>query len=376
MAASPRHQTVLSGEVGVYHCIARCVRRSFLCGFDQLTGTDHEHRRDWILGFLQVLAGLMGVEVAFHAILSNHLHLVLRMRPDLIEGWSDEEVIRRYLTVRRYVRSSDGVSHRPVEDLEVKLELAHPDRVAYMRRWLSHVSGFMAALCEHVARRANAEDQVTGRFFEERFACRRLESEAALLACGIYVDLNEIRAGQAATPETSTHTSAFERIQQRQEAATAPADPWLCELTLDERSSADQPVVAQPGAPEPAPAAVEPVPVEVEPVPVGVEPAPDSVGWPARASNKGLLALTLDEYLELLDMTGRQMVAGKASIPAHLAPILTRLGIVSDRWLDTVTGFHSLFGRVVGPAEQVLARAAQFGRRTIRGVKHCALVFI
>ena len=60
----------------------------------------------------------------------------------------------------------------------------------------------------------------------------------------MYVDLNQIHAGEALTPEDSRYTSAYDRIQGREAlAATEQNDPesgigqrdrWLCELTLDE----------------------------------------------------------------------------------------------------------------------------------------------
>ena len=46
MPAYARHVIVTDNEVGVYHCIARCVRRAFLCGADPVTGQDYEHRKD------------------------------------------------------------------------------------------------------------------------------------------------------------------------------------------------------------------------------------------------------------------------------------------------------------------------------------------
>lgn len=359
MPACARKEIVLEGEVAVYHLWTRCVRRSFLCGDDERTGRNFDHRRDWIRDYLPRLAQLFGVEVGFHAELSNHLHLVVRTRPDVVQAWSDEEVVRRWLTVSRLTRSRDGQTIRPVTDEELAMEQARQDRVAELRGRLASVSQLMKALCEHIARRANREDRVTGAFFESRFKARRLEHEGAILVCGIYVDLNQIRAGEALTPEESTRTSAYDRIRGRlereasSEVAAGPcaiseneatADSWLCELTLNERAE-------------------------------DYEGAAGSV-TPWRASDKGLLPIRLEEYLELLDWTGRTVREGnKGAIPAHFAPILERLGISRALWLDLVTRFDGLFGHVVGQSQQLVRRAAEAGRRWYRGRAWCQDAF-
>ncbi|MCX7401283.1 MAG: hypothetical protein NT138_26660, partial [Planctomycetales bacterium] len=58
----------------VVHCINRCVRRAFLCGKDELTGKNYDHRRELIRNRLEFLAGVMGIEVLGYAIMSNHFH--------------------------------------------------------------------------------------------------------------------------------------------------------------------------------------------------------------------------------------------------------------------------------------------------------------
>ena len=45
-----------------YHCMARCVRRAFLCGQDEFSGKDYEHRRQWVVDRLKELTGVFAMK--------------------------------------------------------------------------------------------------------------------------------------------------------------------------------------------------------------------------------------------------------------------------------------------------------------------------
>ena len=309
-----RSEVVSPGSEGVFHCISRCVRRAFLCGKDPYDGQSYEHRREWIRERLKVLASAFGIEVCAYAVMSNHLHVVVRTRPDLVESWDDSEVAGRW----NMIFSSSNQPVQKIDNNAARLVVG-PERLLELRNRLSNVSWFMRCLNENIARRANREDGVKGRFWEGRFKCQALLDDSADLACMMYVDLNPIRAGLAQTPEESEFTSACERIKERQKpkkkTRQPKADSWLC-------------------------------PIE------------------------RVLPVTTDEYLDLLDWTGRQIAYGKkGTIPAHLAPILTRLKINDQRWLNTVSRFGSIFHRAAGRLDSMTRAAKATGLNWLRGLR-------
>ncbi len=188
MARRNRAEVVVADEIGVYHCVQRVVRRAFLCGVDPLSGNSYDHLRTWIRDRLESLAGLFGVEIAAFAVLSNHLHVILRNRPDVVALWSDPEVARRWLalfpgrvgtkpdtataivfpgTTAEKARSilSDTPAmppgREPVDPLEQAVAMLSADSalMATIRGRLSSLSWFMRALAEPIARRANREDR-------------------------------------------------------------------------------------------------------------------------------------------------------------------------------------------------------------------------
>ena len=66
-----------------YHCITRCVRRAFLLG------EGANDRKVWIENRLRELAEIFGVAVGGFSVLDNHLHVLVRLDPEVVQGWSD-----------------------------------------------------------------------------------------------------------------------------------------------------------------------------------------------------------------------------------------------------------------------------------------------
>ena len=367
--ATARSTLVDPTQSGVFHCISRCVRRAFLCGYDHYSGKNFEHRREWIRQRLCQLTEVFAIEVHSYSVMSNHLHVVVRTLPERIQSWSDEEVARRWLRVFSGKRSFSIQSEGTLDELAVQALCRNTERITKLRTRLADLSWFMGALNEPIARRANHEDQCSGRFWEGRFKCQNLDDEGASLACMAYVDLNPLRAGMAATPEQSDFTSIQDRAvahKARQQLARAPQDPNSEQSALIETAKADAcrdhwlaPIG---GPPDEHP--------HREPKSSG-KPEHGQPDQAAIMATPPLLTnLTIDQYLELLDWTGRQIRTGKRGhIAPGLRPVLARLELDVDAWVANVEAYGGLFRRIAGKTQRLGELARATGRAWLHG--HC-----
>ena len=309
-----RKQLVCADETPYYHVSSRCVRRAFLCGVDHYSGRSYEHRRVWIEQRARVLASVFSIELCAYAVMSNNYHLVLNLTPDEATEWSDDEVLKRWtvlyrgtLLVQRYC---DGESL-----LEVELQALRSTAAVYRRR-LADLSWFMKCLNEPIARRANREDSCTGHFWESRFYSQALRSERALLAAMAYVDLNPVRAGMTERPEDAEFTSLAARLRGKD------ADERL-DASFNEALSAGEYLHDR---------------LSLRSL------MPFSDAWRNRGNSS--LPIREGEYVKLVDMTGRVATRGKrGSVDPTLAPVLERLKISADDWIEASSDFRRSYRR-------------------------------
>jgi hypothetical protein len=139
--ATPRGEVVADGQAVVYHCISRCVRRAFLCGFDKYLNRSFEHRKAWIKDRLQFLESDFAVDLCSYAILSSHLHAVIRTDPDRVARWSDEGVARRWPTI--FHKASGRCDNAALLPAELQALVTDKVRLKDIRARLSSVSWFM-----------------------------------------------------------------------------------------------------------------------------------------------------------------------------------------------------------------------------------------
>lgn len=375
MGRTLRSEQFSVSEISIVHVVQRCVRRAFLAGLDHKTGKDFGYRRDWIRRRIEALASVFGIDVISYAVLSNHLHLILRNRPDVVAAWSDRDVAIRWLRVFPGRRMEEYLGE-PTES-DVQALVRDKKRLAEIRSRLSNISWFMRSLSEPIARMANNQDKCTGRFWEGRFKAQPLVDEAGLLVCAMYVDLNPVRAALAENLEKSIHTSAYDRMKGKDGVEMASAAFDLIPVAEKEsgeklrKTSVDQ--LRQRRAKSRRNPTGRRIRRDAWLSPLRLQATsedPQVHRDGLRASDKGFLGMDLMEYIRLLQWTAsRPEQKPGAEVPEPFQRLMERLGIKLTMWCDLVWNFRRYFGRsgCVGSPTKMRAFATERGRLWSKG---------
>lgn len=265
-------------------------------------------------------------------------------------------------------KTAEGLPETPSEP-ELNSIRNDAQKLATIRTRLSDLGWWMRLLCQHVATRANHEDQEPGKFWQSRYRAVRILDETALLACAAYVDLNPIRAALAETLETSDYTSAQRRIESITQnpdepptatiAAVATIIPATASATDPTTPQPEQPIAVNPGVNR-RDGFLSPVALEERTGDSGAVPSQTG----QRCGDKGFLLITVEDYLLLLDWTARLPVKGKrGKTPEALRPLFERLSLNPQTWCQLVSSFGKLYSNVAGSPATIEATASRVTQR-------------
>ncbi len=362
MSRKTRGELIDPKEVTIVHTVAKTARNLFLLGEDFATRTQNSHRKDWIMDILEFQSSLMAIDLLDFSLLCNHIHQVLRSRPDAVKQWDNYEVARRWMnlcpTSKKKLQVGDRVERVAIPPRETQIQALanNPRRIGEIRERLSSISWWMRLLCQKVAQRANFEDGGSkGPFWKGRFHSTLIQENSHLLGCCLYVDLNAVKAGLAQCIQDYDYTSAkirLEKIKATQQATQDQQGSGAGQILqldpLAEVSVAQAP--EEPSKPKAKDILQSPKPVLriskgeflslMKLDELSSNPQLHTSGF--RCSDKGFLDYSVREYLEVLEWCIRNKITEpEAQMPAEVPACLSK---------------HPL-----GP-ELVVRQAREFGR--------------
>lgn len=364
MARASRGSKISPDEINIVHVWSQVVQQMPLLGSDPTTGQDFSHRKDWFIDIMAHQSMYMAVEILRFAIMDNHVHFLLRTRPDIVRTWSDEDVAWNYLNLcpkNKRRRKVNGKWHYEVVDPtqeDVDEILGDRKKLKKLRKKLSSLSFWMQLLKQKVAKRANAEvqkdDVCKGAFWKGRFEMTVIHSREYLLTCAVYIDLNPFKARMTDSIEGYRYTSVH--MQYR--------DTFNKMLTEGDLVPTEQ----NPLGEFPESRMLNPIEfVEDNNSPAGgesqsVKPAESPQGCKrrrARCSDDGFLEINAKEYLEVLKWSMEQLAAqwhenqeGKIRGLEHA--VVRSHGMSLEIWKDRVTNFRRLFKHEAGESRRKL----------------------
>ena len=175
------------GQAAVYHCICRINAQAML--LDQRV-------KEVFRKQMRLMADFCGVEILTYCLMSNHVHLLVRVpQPKLIK---DSELVRRYALLYSANKGRVSFFEALLKEGGEEAEKARNQVLARM----GDVSAFMKELKQRFSIWYNKSHRRIGTLWTERFKSLLVEnSRVALMTVAAYIDLNPVRAGLCSDPK-------------------------------------------------------------------------------------------------------------------------------------------------------------------------------
>jgi len=175
------------GGGAVYHCMSRAVGGEHLFG---------DREKEVFRKQMWHVALFCGVDVLTYCVMSNHFHILVRVRE--AECVSDEELVRRYgLLYHREKGQTEALRGILKQDGKNAEEM----RLKLLAR-MSDVSAFMKELKQRFSIWYNRSHKRYGTLWAERFKSVLVEDKAnSLRTVAAYIDLNPVRADLVVDPK-------------------------------------------------------------------------------------------------------------------------------------------------------------------------------
>ena len=187
-----RKRLLIKDGVGVYHVISRTACKQLLFG---------PKEKEVFCALLFQQAQFAGLEVLGYCVMSNHVHLLLRVTP--VEALSDVDLLERYAAY--YGESKVPLSAYSLEELRVVLaeggELAVATRARILAR-MGDLAAFMRELKQRFSIWYNHQHENQGTIWGARYKSLIVEdAPESLTRVAAYIDLNPVRAELVADPK-------------------------------------------------------------------------------------------------------------------------------------------------------------------------------
>ena len=161
-------------------------------------------------------------------------------------------------------------------------------------------------------------------------------------------------------------------LLQQQPQLIQPFEPVLAPVVVADATPTSTPISADESSPLPA-SSLPSLLAEAE---LAALPEAPLMPFDATGRFEQAIPFGLPEYLELVDTMGRALhPAKRGAIPATTPPILARLGMDAEGFINAADHFFKDFASAVGTPAKLIEIAARRQQRALRGLAAARRVF-